>query len=316
MAIYSLNHKPIGKSTQERPYTAAAHVDYITRPSAMSRLDGDRMPVSKSEAMGYLRSAEDGDRKNGRVVDKVMLALPLELSPEERVGLVRSFADRVTGGRAPWLAAFHDKGKDAANPHCHLVIRDRDPETGRRVFGTSEKGSTQRLREMWQGHANEALERAGRSERIDHRTLEAQGKPGPAGLHVGPKPKAMARGGRRPQSRARVVRNGPGAHRPNRRVDYPTLDRGRTRSTCHDERMAAREGWAAVDADNRRRELDQLRDIHKRPEGQLVEPSSFSERLAREREALTRNPDARKARDERDLERMRRIREIDKDRGR
>ena len=80
--------------------------------------------------------------------------------------------------------------------------------------------------------------------------------------------------------------------------------------------MAAREGWTAVDADNRRRELEQLRDIHKRPEGQLAEPSSFSERLAREREALARNPDARKTRDERDLERMRRSREIDKDRGR
>lgn len=270
MAIYSLNHKSIGKETQPRPYTAAAHVDYITRPKAMSRLEGERMPVSKSGAMGFMRSAEIGDRANGRVADKVMLALPRELSPEQRTELVRGFANEVTKGKAPWLAAFHDKGKDAHNPHCHLVIRDRDPQTGRRVFGMSDRGSTQRLRKAWTQHANRALERAGRAERIDDRTLEAQGKPGPATIHEGPKPRAMERGGRRPQSQPRLVRNAPGAHRPNRRVDYPALDHGRSRADHNADLMALREreGWDAIDADNRRRELDALRSIHHPPEEQ------------------------------------------------
>ena len=272
MAIYSLNHKSIGKETQPRPYTAAAHVDYITRPKAMSRLEGERMPVSKSGAMGFMRSAENGDRANGRVADKVMLALPRELSPEQRAELVRGFANEVTQGKAPWLAAFHDKGKDAHNPHCHLVIRDRDPETGRRVFGMSERGSTQRLRQAWTQHANRALERAGSAERIDDRTLEAQGKPGPASIHEGPKPRAIARGGRRPRSQPRLVRNAPGAHRPNRRVDYPALDRGRSRAAFNADLKAQREreGWEAIDADARRRELDALRNIHHPPEEQTM----------------------------------------------
>lgn len=272
MAIYSLNHKAIGKQTQERPYTAAAHVNYITRPKAMSRLEGERMPVSKAGAMDFMRSAEHGDRANGRVADKVMLALPRELSPEQRAELVRGYANEVTKGKAPWLAAFHDKGKDAHNPHCHLVIRDRDPETGRRVFGMSERGSTQRLRKAWTQHANGALERAGSAERIDDRTLEAQGRPGPATIHEGPKPRAMARGGRRPRSQPRLVRNAPGAHRPNRRVDYPALDRGRSRADHNADLKAQRqrEGWDAVDADNRRRELDKLRSIHHPPEGQSM----------------------------------------------
>lgn len=270
MAIYSLNHKSIGKETQPRPYTAAAHVGYITRPKAMSRLEGERMPVSKSGAMGFMRSAENGDRVNGRVADKVMLALPRELSPEQRAELVRVFANEVTKGKAPWLAAFHDKGKDAHNPHCHLVIRDRDPETGRRVFGMSERGSTQRLRQAWTQHANGALERAGSAERIDDRTLEAQGKPGPATIHEGPKPRAMARGGRRPQSQQRLVRNAPGARRPSRRVDYPALDQGRSRADHNADLKGQqeRDGWDAVDADNRRRELDELRSIHHPPEAQ------------------------------------------------
>lgn len=272
MAIYSLNHKSIGKETQPRPFTAAAHVDYITRPKAMSRLEGERMPVSKSGAMGFMRSAEIGDRANGRVADKVMLALPRELSPEQRAELVRGYANEVTKGKAPWLAAFHDKGKDAHNPHCHLVIRDRDPQTGRRVFGMSDRGSTQRLRKAWTQHANRALERAGSAERIDDRTLEAQGKPGPATIHEGPKPRAMARGGRRPQSQPRLVRNAPGAHRPNRRVDYPALDHGRSRADHNADLKAQREreGWEAIDADARRREFGVLRDIHRRPEGQSM----------------------------------------------
>ena len=265
MAIFSLNHKAIGKSTQERPYTAAAHVHYVTRPKAMSRMDGARMPISKNGAAAFLRQAEDRDRVNGRVADKVMLALPHELNAEQRAALVRGYAEDVTKGRAPWLAAFHDKGKDAHNPHCHLLIRDRDPETGKRVYGMSEKGSTQRLRTQWEQHANRALEKANHPERIDHRSLEAQGKTRAPGIHVGPRSKAMQTAGRPPVSRRRSYANGPGARRRRREVDYPRLDRGRSRAEFNAFRLAPqteREGWEAVDADRQRRELEALRTIH------------------------------------------------------
>jgi hypothetical protein len=102
----------------------------------------------------------------------------------------------MTKGRAAWLAAIHDKGKDAHNPHAHLVIRDRDIKTGKRVFEFSEKGSTTRARQIWQECVNEALERAGRPERgfAHRRKAEAIKTPvwasgailGPsAGVHVG-----------------------------------------------------------------------------------------------------------------------------------
>ncbi|WP_407052118.1 MobA/MobL family protein [Methyloraptor flagellatus] len=271
MAIYCFNHKGIGKTKQARPYTAAAHVRYITRPSAASHIDGARMPVGVRNAQDFFRTAEDGDRKNGRVADKFMIGLPKELTPEQRYEAVRGFAEEITKGKAPWMVAYHDKGKDAHNPHCHLIIRDRDPATGKRVFGTTNLGSTLRLRKLWEQHGNRALERAGRPERIDSRTLEAQGKPGPPGVHVGPRSRAAERAGRRPRSQARTVRNRPGARVPNRRVEYPALDRGRTRSDFNAERQAARlsarerDGWDAVDADNRRRELEALRQIHHPP---------------------------------------------------
>lgn len=134
----------------------------------------------------------------------------------------------------------------------------------------SDNGSTERLRVLWEGHANRALKKAGRPERIDRRTLRAQGRSGPATIHEGPKSRAMARGGRRPQSQMREVRNAPGARRPTRRVDYPALDRGRSRAMFNADLKAQREreGWEAVDADNRRREMDELRSIHHPPEAQ------------------------------------------------
>ena len=73
MAIYSLHHQPIGKSTQARPHTSAAHVRYITRPSAASRIEAGRMPAKPSEAAAFMVDAENGDRKNARVSDKVGL---------------------------------------------------------------------------------------------------------------------------------------------------------------------------------------------------------------------------------------------------
>lgn len=260
MAIYSLNHKPIGKSTQDRPYTAGAHVNYVTRDSALGHLDGARLPVDRDGARGFFNRAEDQGRKNARVADKLMLALPRELTPEQRHELVRGYAEAITAGRASWLAAHHDMGKDASNPHCHLIIHDRDAETGRRVFGTTEKGSTQRLRELWQAHANRALERAGRHERIDARTLEAQGIDREPQVHVGPRNRAFQERGRRPVSRPRSFRNRPGARSRSRIVNYPAIDRGRSRQEYN--RETARDYWRALDTARQLQELEELRHIH------------------------------------------------------
>jgi hypothetical protein len=216
LAIYSLNHRSIGKSTHA-PGTAGAHIDYITRDSAARVVLAERMPEQRHEAHAWLDQAEASDRKNGRVCDKVMLALPRELSPEERADLVRDFARQVGQGKAPWLAAIHDKGKDSENPHAHLVIRDKDPETGKRVACLSEKGSTERLRELWETTANAHLQRAGHTVRIDRRTLAAQGIDRKAQIHVGPRAKAMVERGKAPVSKIRKDHQG-------RVIRYPDID--------------------------------------------------------------------------------------------
>ncbi|MGB8203794.1 MAG: MobA/MobL family protein, partial [Candidatus Baltobacteraceae bacterium] len=144
---------------------------------------------------------------NARVVDKLVVALPRELDANARRELVRDFCEDVTGGRMPYVAAIHDKGEDAENPHAHVMLRDRDFATGKRVLQTTERGSTERLREAWEVAANRALERAGVAERIDRRSLAAQGIEREPTRHIGPHVEAMDRKGMNPERLrdARVV---------------------------------------------------------------------------------------------------------------
>lgn len=88
----------------------------------------------------------------------------------------------------------------------HLVIRDRDPATGKgRVIGMSEKGSTERAREVWEQICNEALRDLNHRALIDRRSLVDQGitdrkSPG----HEGPRHRQMEAKGRPAEKRARI----------------------------------------------------------------------------------------------------------------
>lgn len=174
MAIYSVNVGRVGKSTH-RAGTAAAHARYIVRRSAASVVLAEHMPTGRKAVATWLNREEQADRKNARVIEKIMAALPLELHPLQQQKLIRRYARRVTGGRAPWLAAIHDQGKDRHNPHAHLIIRDRDIETGKRVARLSEKGSCEWLRKLWEEETNRALQAASFAARVDHRSLQEQG---------------------------------------------------------------------------------------------------------------------------------------------
>lgn len=275
--------------------TAAAHVRYITRQSAARLVLAERMPEAPHQARAWLDGQEQAERKNGRVIDKVMVALPRELTPEQRAVLVREFAGEVTQGRASWLAAIHDQGKDADNPHAHIVIRDKDPDTKKRVAGLSEKGSTERLREAWEIAANRALKRAGQEARIDRRTLEAQGIEQRPQIHVGPKAKAMEGRGVRPQSQIRRDHRG-------RVIRYPEIDR----NVVHGHRTRA-ERNASIMARNeqqqRQREAQALRlqawEDARRAE--LAEKQALAEEAARRRaqeaEEARKAAEARRARE-------------------
>lgn len=237
MAIFSLNHSFIGRSTHP-PRAASFYARYVTRPNACTEIAGERMPTERRELMAWLDEQEQGDRKNARVIDKVIVALPVELSHEENLELLKEFGERMTEGRASWVAAIHDGPDDADNPHAHIIFRDRDCDTGQRVMMTTERGSTERFRQGWEQEVNIALERAGLDIWVDRRSLEEQGIDREPQLHVGPGAMALAEKGYEFQSAQKeVTRIIDGENAPVT-INYPEIDEGRTRFEENEDRIA------------------------------------------------------------------------------
>lgn len=244
MAIYSLNMRSIGRTTHAAG-TAGAHLRYISRERAEAEILASHMPGSPADARTWMDGHERGARKNARLCDKIRIALPRELDEQQRAQLVRDFmAGLSRDGRVPWFAAIHQTGKDAHNPHAHIVVVDRDIETSKRVLCLSDstrdrqkKGlpgpsAVEWVRQSWEHHANRALERAGHPERIDRRTLKAQGIDREPTIHIGPQAQHIDVMVQRPVSK--VVAD-PTPRRPDRVIDYPLIDAGRTRRERHAE---------------------------------------------------------------------------------
>ena len=80
VAIYSCNLMSVGRTTHAAG-TAGAHLRYISREDAEPVVQCEHMPASPAEARTWMDNQEAADRKNARVLDKVRLALPRELSP-------------------------------------------------------------------------------------------------------------------------------------------------------------------------------------------------------------------------------------------
>ncbi|MGO3933075.1 MobA/MobL family protein [Rhodopseudomonas pseudopalustris] len=237
MAIFSLNHSFIGRS-KHPPRAASFYARYISRPEACTQLTGERMPTERQELMAWLDEQEQGDRKNARVIDKVIVALPIELSHEDNAKLLHDFCDRMTEGRASWVAAIHDGPGDADNPHAHIIFRDRDPDTDKRVMLTTEKGSTGRLREGWEQEVNIALERAGLDISVDRRSLEEQGIDREPQIHVGAAAMELARQNYEFESNQKEVTRIISGEPTTVTINYPAIDQGRTRFDENEERIA------------------------------------------------------------------------------
>lgn len=190
-------------------------------------------------------------RRDAQLAREFNMALPHELSAEQRIDLVRGFVQRhfVNRGMVADIA-LHDPvpGQNARNFHAHvmLTLRKATPD-GLHPVKTREWNSRELLnlwRAEWALSCNTALARAGQRQRIDHRTLEAQRDEAvrerdlvraavlnrQPEIHVGPKVRQMIRHQRQPVSQVRAAgapRRLEGAVVPVPRTrDYPAYDQG------------------------------------------------------------------------------------------
>jgi len=227
MALYSLQHSSIAAS--DGIGKTAARLRYICCDRQDILLLGERhgLPTyDKTDLRTLAERHETMAGQNGRIAECFIIALPREGTPEHYQRLVRDFAEKITHGSAPWIAAIHyDR---PGNPHVHLIALEQNkPRTGgkgrpSKVIGLSRKGALERVREDWAETHNRIM--AGTGPPIDHRSLEDQGKGHllPT-LHEGAAARVMQARGKRPESHPKTKRNG-------QTIDWPQIDEGRTRS--------------------------------------------------------------------------------------
>lgn len=138
---------------------------------------------SRSSLWNRVEQAEK--RKDSQLAREIEISLPRELSPRQRVGLVRSFVweQFVSKGMIADIAIHCPKASDGKDqPHAHIMLTLRPLKPDGSGFGNKERAWNEhalleRWREQWATAANQALEDASSRERIDHRTLQAQGIP-------------------------------------------------------------------------------------------------------------------------------------------
>lgn len=120
------------------------------------------------------------NRSNSQVAREFNIALPHELSDDQKVALAKEFCQEhlVKHGMIADVA-FHDF--DSENPHFHVMATTRkvDPNspTGfskNKPREWNDKAFLEGLREDWANTANSHLKKAGSDARIDHRSLADQ----------------------------------------------------------------------------------------------------------------------------------------------
>ena len=115
-------------------------------------------------------------QNNGQSSRYFDVAIPAELNNEDKKKLVLEYCQKnfVDKGMIADIA-FHDLDSD--NPHAHVMLTLKT--IGPEGFGKKERSWNDRKmsvlwRESWSSMANSYLAAAGSSERIDHRSLQAQ----------------------------------------------------------------------------------------------------------------------------------------------
>ena len=206
MASYHLSVKTGGKGS------ASPHADYIAREGKYAReKDSDlehkesgNMPAwAAHKPSEFWKAADTSERANGCTYREIEIALPRELKPEQRLELVRDFVRQEIGDRHAYQFAIHNPKAAIAGgeqPHAHIMFSERmndgidrdpqqyfkrannkEPERGgaKKVrFGetpTERKEHLVAQRERWADLQNTHLERYQHTDRVDARSLKAQG---------------------------------------------------------------------------------------------------------------------------------------------
>ncbi len=206
-------HLVLNSSSDAPP--SAAHADYITRAGCYQKLgapvhveSGNMPEFAQDNPHRFWEAADAQERANGRTYTELQIALPRELSEEQRIALARRATREFMGSRFAYTLALHNPEAvdEIEQPHLHLMWSERaiDDTTwaipAERFFkrnGAKKdrkwngQNVAEELRVKWCAMMNRALKSAGIDQRVDPRSLAGQGKVAEALLV---EPKMLRRG--------------------------------------------------------------------------------------------------------------------------
>jgi hypothetical protein len=234
MAIYHLSTKPISRGAGRSATAAAAYrsgelvqdltsgevFDYTRRrgvehteivlPTSSAKLD---INWARDRESLWNAAELSEKRKDARVAREYEVALPFELSREQRTELVRSFASDIAnryGVAVDFAIHKPHRSGDERNHHAHIMASTRQvtatgfgakaaiewSDTDRAKKGlTPAKVEVKVIRERWAALTNEHLKERGLQIRVDHRSLKEQGIEREPTTHLGPAVSALERRG-------------------------------------------------------------------------------------------------------------------------
>jgi hypothetical protein len=213
MAIYHCSIQTISRSQGRSATSASAYrsgteiVDHRTGEiHDYTRKDGvihagivlpKNAPEEYKNRSDLWNAAEKSEKRvNSVVAREVRVGIPYELNDKAKHELIKNYSqylsDRYKTG-VDYAIHKADKGGDLRNDHAHILMTTR--RIGKDGFGektreldaykSSGKLEINNIRQTWEEHTNRALEKAGKSERIDSRSLKDQGIDREPTKHVG-----------------------------------------------------------------------------------------------------------------------------------
>lgn len=232
MAIFHASTKSISRSAGRSAVAAIAYrtacrlvdertgqVHDYTRKGGVTVTEIFLPDGGSAERNALWNAAEAAEkRRDARTAREWVIALPSELDAQQRYELATGFSiELATRYGVAVDMAIHapDQEGDNRNHHAHILTTTRQvhrDESGalvlgkkavielsdrdRRALGLGAIGEEiKAVRQLWEQTANRALEQAGRAERIDARSLKAQGIDREATRHLGPAASEMERRG-------------------------------------------------------------------------------------------------------------------------
>jgi Ti-type conjugative transfer relaxase TraA len=232
MSIYHLSMKPMSRASGRSSVAAAAYraaeklenardgmVHDFSRRSGVEHAEivlpkGADAEWAKDRSVLWNTAEASEKRKDARVAREIEVALPHELSADQRLKLTRAFAHGLADryGVAVDFAIHSPHGHtDIRNHHAHIMMTTRkvDPDglgdkselelENKRLVALGLPTSHEQLRDIrigWEEQTNEHLARAGLELRIDHRSHQERGLEIEPTQHVGVHATQMERRGK------------------------------------------------------------------------------------------------------------------------